>query len=163
MRGHGAGAPRLLRWLSPESPWQLVAGFALWSVWFVVAYGGVSLACSPRWTAGAPTPGNAANAVLMLATGLTIALLVLAAWRCLRHAQTLRGLDPPGPRRPALPADAVGQAEADDPAGEVPESAFAQRRQRRRFIAALSAVLHGVAAVSTLFVALPLLWLPACL
>ncbi|WP_295535958.1 hypothetical protein [uncultured Pseudacidovorax sp.] len=156
-------SPTLLRWLSPDSPWQLALGFTLWSVWFVVVYGGVSVACSKRWFAGAAGSGTAASAALMGVTALTIVLLALAAVRCLRHAHALRGLDPAGPRRPARPDDAVGQAEGDDPPGGVPDSAFAQRRERRRFIAALSAVLHGVAAVSTLFVALPLLWLPPCL
>ncbi|RDI26264.1 hypothetical protein DFR41_103424 [Pseudacidovorax intermedius] len=152
------------RWLSPDSPWQLALGFTLWSLWFVGVYGGVSVACAARWAADARGPWNGVNGALIAGTLATLVLLLLAARRCLRHARVLRGLDPAGPRRPARPADAVGQAEADDPPpGEVPESAFAQRRERRRFIALMAALLHGLAAASTVFVALPLLRLPPCL
>ncbi|WP_295527393.1 hypothetical protein [uncultured Pseudacidovorax sp.] len=136
----------------------------LWSLWFVGVYGGVSVACAAGWAADAAGPGNGVNGALIGGTLATLVLLLLAARRCLRHARTLRGLDPAGPRHPARPADAVGQADADDPPlGEVPESAFAQRRERRRFIAFMAALLHGLAAASTVFVALPLLRLPPCL
>lgn len=156
-------AARAWRWLSPDSPWQLALGFTLWSLWFVGVYGGVSVACAARWAADARGPWNGVNGALIAGTLATVVLLLLAARRCLRHARTLRGLDPAGPRRPARPADAVGQAEADDPPpGEVPESAFAQRRERRRFIAFMAALLHALAAASAVFVALPLLRLPPC-
>ncbi len=158
------GAARTWRWLSPESPWQLALGFTLWSLWFGGVYGGVSVACAAGWAADAAGPGNGVNGALIGGTLATLVLLLLAARRCLRHARALRGLDPAGPRRPARPADAVGQAEADEPpAGEVPESAFDQRRERRRFIAFMAALLHALAAASTVFVALPLLRLPPCL
>lgn len=162
--GGPTGAARTWRWLSPDSPWQLALGFTLWSLWFVGVYGGVSVACSARWAADARGPWNGVNGALIAGTLATVVMLLLAARRCLRHARTLRGLDPAGPHRPARPADAVGQAEADEPpAGEVPGSAFAQRRERRRFIAFMAALLHALAAASTVFVALPLLRLPPCL
>ena len=157
-------AARAWRWLSPDSPWQLALGFTLWSLWFVGVYGGVSVACAARWAADARGPWNGVNGALIAGTLATLVLLLLAARRCLRHARALRRLDPAGPRRPARPADAVGQAEADQPpAGEVPESAFDQRLERRRFIAFMAALLHALAAASTVFVALPLLRLPPCL
>jgi len=118
-----------MRRLAADHPWQLVLGLSVWAVWFVVVYGGLSVACAvapPAPERGSLTAVNAGLGLLTLATTL---LLAWAAWACARAA-----------RRPPDSPDAV----------------------RRRFIARTAAVLHAVAAVSTVFVGLPLLALSPC-
>lgn len=126
---------RLLRWLSPHSPWQLAAGFTVWSLWFVAVYGGLSVGCSMAPPSAAQGPFTGLNLALLVLTLATVIVLLGAAWCCLQawraaHAPATRGIE--------------GEA-------------------RRRFMAGLSALLHLSAAIATLFVGLPLLWLPPCL
>lgn len=106
-----------MRWPAAH-PSQLVAGLALWSLWFVAIYAGHALACR----AGAPVVWIVAG--LLLGTGAVAALLAWAAWRSLVAARM-------------LPPEA-------------------------RFVARTGAALHAVAALSTLFVGLPILGVPAC-
>jgi hypothetical protein len=61
---------------------HLVLGLLVWSLWFVALYGGLSVACS---VAPPPVADGAVtwiNAVLLLITLPTIALLSWAALRC---------------------------------------------------------------------------------
>lgn len=74
---------------SPFHPLQLGLGLTLWCVWFVVLYGGLSVACAvapPAVEAGALTGLNLALLLLTLAT--IGALLWLAFW-CWRAGQTV--------------------------------------------------------------------------
>ena len=82
--------------LSADHPWQLFLGPAIWALWFVVVYGGVSVACAtvpPAIERGAFTWVNGGLLLLTLATTL---LLVLAALYCRRMARQI----------PSGPADA---------------------------------------------------------
>lgn len=128
-------------WLAPHSPWQLVAGFTLWAIWFVAVYGGLSVACA----VGDPAPTGGLRSGLTLAllalTLGTVLVLLLAAGHCWRGLRRMR---------------AGSEAPVDDEEGR-------ERAQRRQFVAGLAALLHLTAAVATVFVGLPLLWLPPCL
>lgn len=72
--------------LSPYNPAQIPLGLLIWSLWFVALYGAQGLGCAlapPPPQAGASTWLNAA---LGLFTLLTLALLVVLAWRFWRLA-----------------------------------------------------------------------------
>jgi hypothetical protein len=119
----------MMHWApGPAHPMQLVMGLGLWCVWFVAMYAGLSLACVA--SASSTSAGVGLNALLLIVTALTIALLGYWMWRCILAARH-------PPRAHASP-------------------------QTARFIALVSAVLHGSALLSTLFVALPLWQLPPC-
>lgn len=63
-------------------PLQLVLGLTVWAVWFVLAYGGVSLACvllEPPVRAGVH---SAVNVALLALTGATVVLLAWWTWAC---------------------------------------------------------------------------------
>jgi len=69
-------------------PLQLTLGFVIWSAWFVVAYGGLSLGCAlapPSAAQGARTWINASLALLTLATVLWLLALAWWCWQA-RHA-----------------------------------------------------------------------------
>ncbi|MBD7976681.1 hypothetical protein [Serpens gallinarum] len=71
---------------SAFSPAQIPLGLVIWSLWFVAVYGAQGLGCElapPSPQAGATTWLNAA---LGLFTALTLALLLLLAWRFWRLA-----------------------------------------------------------------------------
>ncbi|MDA7415016.1 hypothetical protein PGB34_01440 [Xenophilus arseniciresistens] len=121
-------------WLAPHRAWHVAAGFTLWSLWFVAAYGALSVACAVAPPAPARGPFTGVNLSLLLLTLATVALLLAAAWQCWRGRRALR---PEGP-------------------------AHRERAVRRRFLAGLSALLYLTAAAATAFVGLPLLWLPPC-
>ncbi len=112
-----------MKLLRPGHPLQLALGLTVWSMWFVIAYGAVSLACDvPAHRGEARLPG--VTLTLFAFTLATAAGLAAAAWWCWRGAH---GRDP-----------------------------------NANFVARTAAWLHGVAAVSTVFVGLPLLLVPAC-
>ena len=65
-------------------PLQLALGFTVWSVWFVAAYGGLSIGCSlspPAPHEGVGTWINVALALWTLATALALAALAWGCWR----------------------------------------------------------------------------------
>jgi hypothetical protein len=71
---------RLAAWLSPGHPVQLLLGLTIWSLWFVVLYGGLSVACA----VAPPSSGQGALTALNLSLGLlTLATLGLLLWRAL--------------------------------------------------------------------------------
>lgn len=73
--------------LSPHHPLQLVLGLLLWSLWFVLIYGGLSVACAFLPSAAQAGPFSLTNLLL----GLSALLFMLATgwlgWRCWRAGQ----------------------------------------------------------------------------
>jgi hypothetical protein len=125
-----------------DHPWQLALGLGVWAAWFVVMYAGVTVACA----VAPPDPQRGAfnwvNAVLLLVTLATTLWLAWSARTCARMAQRLK-------------ASSATSTSTDDEAG-VDEGL-------RRFVVRAAALLYAVAAVSTVFVGLPLLALRPCL
>lgn len=77
-------------WFTPGHPAQLVIGFALWSIWFVAMYAGLSVVCQlapPAEQQGALTWLNAGLFGLTL---LVVILLLLLAWRSARFCMLQR-------------------------------------------------------------------------
>lgn len=76
----------LLHPFAPTHPLQLVLGLVLWSLWFVVIYGGLSVACAvapPVPEQGALTGINIGLGLLTLAT---TSLLLEWSRNCYREA-----------------------------------------------------------------------------
>ncbi|RYF79017.1 MAG: hypothetical protein EOO29_18465 [Comamonadaceae bacterium] len=128
-------------WLAPHSAWQLVTGFTLWAIWFVAVYGGLSVACAVAPPASARGPLTSVTLALLALTLGTVLALLLAARYCWRALRRMRA-----------GSEATGDDEEE-----------CGRAQHRQFVAGLAAWLHLAAAVATVFVGLPLLWLPPCL
>lgn len=63
-------------------PLQLVMGLIIWSVWFVVIYGGMSVGCAVAEPDAAQGPWTWINAMVLLLTFATTALLTVLAYRC---------------------------------------------------------------------------------
>ncbi|MEX1058318.1 MAG: hypothetical protein WED11_11335 [Natronospirillum sp.] len=81
--------------LRATHPAQLVLGLLIWSVWFVLMYGGMSVACAvapPLMQQGAM---NWINALLGVLTLVTTVLLLYWSWRCWRHAPVTNSRDLP--------------------------------------------------------------------
>ncbi len=68
-------------------PLQLVLGLSVWALWFVVAYGALSVACAFMPPAVERGAVNWLNGALLLLTLLTTAGLLWAGWWCWRAAQ----------------------------------------------------------------------------
>lgn len=120
-------------WRSADHPLQLVAGFIIWSIWFIALYGGFSVGCTfmpPLST----NSFNWLNASLLVFTLVIVALLILLARHCWCNAPVASDIDTTANSRPA-----------------------------GRFIARLAACLYLFAAVATLAVGLPLWVLPPCI
>jgi hypothetical protein len=67
-------------WFNPYHPAQLVIGLTIWSIWFVVMYAGLSVACQ----LAAPAEQGALNwfnVSLFLFTLVVLAVLLALAWR----------------------------------------------------------------------------------
>lgn len=126
---------RPLHWLSPHSAWQLAVGFTVWSLWFVAVYGGLSVGCAMASPGASRGSFTGLNLALLVLTLATVVVLLAAAWGCLRARR----------------------------AAHAPSQRGTRGAARRRFTAGLAALLHLSAAVATVFVGLPLLWLPPCL
>ena len=78
-----------MRW-RPHHPVHLILGLCVWSIWFVVLYGGLSVAC--QLTPPEPQQGafNWLNALLWLSTLVVVGLLLWAArvlWRAAPRAE----------------------------------------------------------------------------
>lgn len=69
---------------APTHPLQLVLGLIIWSVWFVLIYAVLSVACSVAPPINTTSPVNWINALLLALTLFTALLLILLAMRCWR-------------------------------------------------------------------------------
>lgn len=69
---------------APTHPLQLALGLIIWSVWFVLIYSVLSVGCAFAIPDNALSPFNWLNALLLVLTLLTTALLAFFAWRCWR-------------------------------------------------------------------------------
>lgn len=70
--------------IAPFHPLQLALGLIVWSVWFVVLYGGLSVACAvvpPAATLGVITWVNGLLLLLTLATTALLAYWARVCWR----------------------------------------------------------------------------------
>jgi len=113
-------------------PLQLLAGLSVWALWFVVVYGGLSVACSTA-SADATAQRGVFSGISLLLAGLTLATTAGLAWAAFACARAASRID-------HAAEGGVGL-----------------------FIARCAAALHGVAAISTLFVGFPLLLLWPCI
>lgn len=68
--------------LNPQHPMQLALGLTVWSIWFVVLYGGLSVVCAFAPPAPELGPWTLLNGSLLALTAATTALLGWWAWRC---------------------------------------------------------------------------------
>lgn len=69
---------------APTHPLQLALGLIIWSGWFVLVYAVLSIGCEFVLPDNSLSPINWLNAVLLVLTLLTTALLGFFAWRCWR-------------------------------------------------------------------------------
>lgn len=76
--------------LSPAHPMQLVLGPIVWSAYFVLLYGGLSVGCA----VAPPDPSigsrNAINGLLLVLTVATVVLLGYWSYRCWRAGAAVR-------------------------------------------------------------------------
>ncbi|MFA5676888.1 MAG: hypothetical protein WC953_00570 [Pseudomonas sp.] len=70
----------------PCHPLHLVLGLTVWSAWFVVLYGGLSVACQLAPPDPANGPSTWVNPLLWLSTLVVVAALLWAALRLWRAA-----------------------------------------------------------------------------
>jgi|SRR5690554_2264935 len=68
----------------PWHPIHLITGLTVWAIWFVVLYGGLSVACEVVPPDPARGPLNWLNALLWLSTLVVVGVLGWAAWHCAR-------------------------------------------------------------------------------
>jgi cytosine/uracil/thiamine/allantoin permease len=118
---------------SPHHPVQLVLGLIIWSLFFVAVYSGLSVGCA----FAPPSPEQGAltwiNASVLLLMLATMIYLLCNAYYCWRA------------RLPSKSSDNQGQPQ-----------------KVREFIARIAASEYLLAAVATLLVGLPSVYLPPC-
>lgn len=69
---------------APTHPLQLALGLIIWSGWFVLVYAVLSIGCAFALPDNSLSPLNWLNALLLVLTFITTALLGFFAWRCWR-------------------------------------------------------------------------------
>lgn len=74
--------------LSPYHPLQLVLGLMIWTGWFVVIYGGVSIGCMLAPPGPEQGPFTWLNLTLLAGTLAISGVLVWFAWRCRQALRT---------------------------------------------------------------------------
>lgn len=128
--------------LSPYHPLQLAWGLLIWSVYFIVMYGGLSVACSTAPPQADEGPFTWVNFALLLLTLLTSALLLYQAHRCRRISR----------QSPSAPASEVDLRDAGSD----------QLENFREFIATMAIGVNFFAGVVTLLVGAPVAMLAPC-
>lgn len=128
--------------LSPYHPLQLTWGLIVWSVYFVVMYSGLSVACSVAPPEGEQGPFTWLNLGLLLLTLVTAAWLFYQAYRC----QRLSAQAQPAPS---------GEFERRD-------AGAGQLEHFRGFVAPLAVGMNLIAGVATLVVGAPAAMLAPC-
>lgn len=119
--------------LRKDSLWELIAGPAIWSAYFLLAYVGAAVFCAKGGAAatfGSLRYGLLALAVVALGA---IGYAGVDAWRRWRHG-----------------------SEASPPHDDDTETS------RRQFLALATLLLCGVSFVATVFVALPAVFFASC-
>lgn len=81
---------------SPDHPLQLALGLVLWSLWFVLIYGGLSVICAFAAPPASQGPWNLAN---LLLGASTLPLFAFSGWLALRGWRAGRVSDQSSPRR----------------------------------------------------------------
>lgn len=80
--------------LAPHHAAHLIIGLTVWSVWFVVLYGGLSVACQLAPPAPGSGPLNWINPLLWLSTLVVVGALLWMAYRLGRvtaqHSRPIR-------------------------------------------------------------------------
>lgn len=117
-----------------------VAGLGVWSLCFVVLYGGLTVGCWSPYAQHTLGPFNGVSVALVLAWGAHAALLgvmLVRAWRRARGTAAMKG--------PGLPAAEPAWSGDGD-----------------RFVRWLTVVLHGMSLVALVPLAAPLLVLQPC-
>lgn len=147
---------------APHSAWQLVLGLTLWSIWFVAIYSAMSVACAVMPAAPGAAWPTALSLALLALSAATALLLAAAAWRCWRALRCLNATRANVMRETSTRANIVREKSTRETVAASGHDG-AERVSRHRFVAGLACVLHVTAAVATVFVGLPLLWLPPCL
>ncbi|SEA22554.1 hypothetical protein [Alkalimonas amylolytica] len=132
-----------LDWFSPGHPAQLLLGLAIWSLWFIAMYAGLSVACQLNPPQVQQGPFTLLNAGLFILTLLVSALLFYLAWRSHRA-------------RGSLPATSQEKDPTEGAAAHQVATAVG------RFIGFVSTVLYCIAAVATLAGGLPVLVMSPC-
>ena len=112
----------------------VTSSMLVWMVWFVAVYALTGLGCRAGWNRLAVPGGNLLTLVMVLSALLALALI---AWRGRIGVSTWR-------------AATRGEVRGQDAA------------QRQRFIGMATAVLAVLAALGTLFTAVPMLMLDPC-
>ncbi|MCW8091521.1 hypothetical protein [Alteromonas sp. ASW11-130] len=70
-----------------QHPWQYVAGWVIWAVWFVIAYGGLSVACQ----IAAPDPEQGLiNWITVSSLTLTLIVVGYLVWCAVKSWTLLR-------------------------------------------------------------------------
>lgn len=129
--------------VSPFHPMQLALGLIVWSVYFVVVYGGLSVGCKLSPPPMEQGTFNWLNGTLLLVTLITGAWLLYQAWHCWR-----------------APAHVAHNPDDSEIVEREPGSD--QLRQARLIIVYVATGVNLVAGLATLAVGVPLLVLVPC-
>lgn len=129
--------------LSPYHPLQLVWGLIIWAIYFIVLYGGMSVACRAAPPGAEQGHFTWINLNLLLLTLMVGSWLLYQAYRC---------------RRAAARARPASQGEID-----LRHAGADQLEGVRAFIIAIGGWIHLLAGVATLAVGTPLLVYAPCI
>lgn len=129
--------------LSPYHPLQLVLGLIVWSVYFVVMYGGLSIVCAASPPDLERGPFTWINLVLLLVSLFTGLALLYEAYRCRRLSMQTSTASPDEIRKRC--------------------AGSGQLNEFRKFIAPLAAGINLVAGIATLAVGAPVAVLAPCI
>jgi len=128
MKDNMMALPRYWRWIG------VISGMIIWAVWFVTVYALGSIGCAQGWNRIDVAGGNLLSLILLLSTGLALALI---CWSAVRGYQGWRH---------GTHGMVAGQ----------------EARQRITFMGLTMLVVSSLAAVGTLMIGIPILMLEPC-